>query len=138
MQSCVDALIQHRLPYGPVCRHNKAYLTIWKMGAPTKVKVLGWRCFNNILPSKEVLTKRGILANSNTNCIFCGTNTESLCHSLLHCHVSELVWREVANWIGFMNYKADNFKESFLIWCLEGKKNKVRKGKEGVMWLAIV
>lgn len=49
-----------------------------------------------------------------------------------------LAWRETVEWIGFGNYKARDIKESFTIWYSFGRKAKVRKGKEGVVWLAVI
>lgn len=75
--------------------------------------------------------------SSNNSCVFCLNEGESALQSLLCCRNVNLVWRDMAKWIGFHGYKVLHFKESFLKWFFFCKQVKLRKGKEGVLWLAI-
>src|SRR4051812_28366845 len=108
------------------------------MDVPTKIKSFGWRCFIDRLPTRRALSYRSILPFSNTSGVFCCLCEEIGGHMLLLCHSVNLVWRKIAEWIGFDNYKAEDIKESFMKWYKFGKKSKVRKGKEGVVWLAMI
>lgn len=55
----------------------------------------------------------------------------------LLCHNVNLVWRDIADWIGFVDYKAKNIKESFVKWYNFERKVKIWKDKEEVVWLAV-
>ena len=35
----------------------------WKLNLPSKIKVFLWRCFHDLLFSKEILNSRGIYQN---------------------------------------------------------------------------
>lgn len=82
---------------------------------------------------KDLLAIRGILSRPNFGCDFCSCVRESTLHSLLCCHIVDLVWRDMAEWVGFLVFKVLNFKESFLKWFYFCKQAKVRKGKEGLL-----
>ncbi|XP_058726223.1 uncharacterized protein LOC131597549 [Vicia villosa] len=129
VKSCYNVLNSEHCLCGPIGEFDKALSRVWKMDVPTKIKAFGWRCFIDRLPTRGALSHRGILPYSNTSCVFCCLCEESDGHTLLLCHNVNLVWREIAEWIGFDNYKAEGFKESFMKWYKFGKKAKVHKSK---------
>ncbi|XP_058747131.1 uncharacterized protein LOC131620130 [Vicia villosa] len=139
VSSCYNWLNLQHIPPGPDDRFHSAFSAIWKVEAPAKVKAFGWRCFLNKLPTKDSLLRKGILnSSSNLECAFCGDCHESLLHSFLSCRNSVIVWREMSDWVG-MNYQSfTNFKEGFCHWSSFCRKKKVKKGKEGIFWLAII
>ncbi|XP_058763979.1 uncharacterized protein LOC131637409 [Vicia villosa] len=118
-------------------KFDSAFKLVWKMETPIMIKVFAWKCFINKLPTRDALAFRGILPSSSSSCVFCCANGESSLHSLLLFHNASLVWKDIADCIGFEGYKAENFKESFLNWFSFSKNAKVRKGKEGVVWMAV-
>lgn len=109
---------------------------VWRLDVPLKVKAFRWRCFINKLPTKYHLTHIGIIPSSNTTCVFCSVVGETALHSLVSCHVARLVWRDMAEWVGFLSHRGLSFKESFLEWFNFYEQIKIRKSKEGVLWLA--
>ncbi|XP_058757653.1 uncharacterized protein LOC131630925 [Vicia villosa] len=111
IKSCVSIVNGVHLFSGPMDRHDSSYKSIWKMIVPLKVKVFSWKCFLNILPTKVALSKRGIAFPINNACVFCNDHEESSIHSLLCCNSVDLVWKDVDEWIGFVEYKEEDFKK---------------------------
>lgn len=78
---------------------------VWRMEAPLKVKSLGWKFFINKLLTRDLLILRGIINRSSaSSCIYYGVKDETSTHSLLLCHNSGLVWKDIADWIGLRDY----------------------------------
>ncbi|XP_058783440.1 uncharacterized protein LOC131658124 [Vicia villosa] len=102
-----------RIPLGPSEQHGVVFSKIWRLDAPLKVKAFGWKCFINKLPSKMQLAYRGILNLSNSSCVFYLAHEKSALHLLLLCSNIDLVWRDIADWIGFSDYRERSFKGSF-------------------------
>ncbi|XP_058733750.1 uncharacterized protein LOC131605409 [Vicia villosa] len=139
VSSCYAALCKMHIPYGPPGAFDMSYKSIWRVDVPLKIRAFGWKCFVNRIPSKVLLLKRGILSsNSNIACVFCGSYPESSVHLLLDCCEAELVWKEIAIWLGTNNCKANDFKESFSSWYNSCRKLNIKKGKAGGIWLAII
>ncbi|XP_058754722.1 uncharacterized protein LOC131627879 [Vicia villosa] len=138
VRSCYGSLIRRQIPYGPEGEFDKALKLVWKMKVPMKSKAFGWRSFINKLPTRGALFRKGVIPSPNVVCAFCRGIEETTVHLLLSCHCVDLVWRDIAEWIGFDNFKAGDIKESFLRWYNFSRKARVRKGKEGVVWLAVV
>ncbi|XP_058783485.1 uncharacterized protein LOC131658173 [Vicia villosa] len=138
--SCYDFIAGFSYPRGPLNRFEGAKDLIWKIQVPFKIKAFGWRLLINRLPTKDLLAYRGVnLSIDNSFCAFCGVIPESCEHSFFKCDKAKLVWREIAVWIG----KPENGAEeeclaSFMDWYLFCKKKKVKEGKCGVIWLAIL
>jgi hypothetical protein len=80
----------------------KAAITkLWKIDAPSKALVLGWRLLLDRLPTRSALNHRGILLNPNDLlCVFCSLHVEDSGHLFLSCQFSKEVWAEIANWVG--------------------------------------
>ncbi|XP_058783689.1 uncharacterized protein LOC131658411 [Vicia villosa] len=138
VSSCFRDICKIACPFGPVNRYDFIYSNIWKVEVPLKVKAFAWRCFKNKIPTRNLLLNRGVpLASSNLVCVFCEETNESPKHLLLDCRMAEAVWQNMALWLG-MNYeKPVEFMESFWVWSSFCHKQKVRRGKEGSIWLAI-
>ncbi|XP_058759378.1 uncharacterized protein LOC131632655 [Vicia villosa] len=116
-----------------------AYIAIWKVEAPLKVKAFSWRCFLNKVPTKDSLLSKGILnSSSNLECTFCDEFHESLYHSFLSCRNANIVWREMSDWIGMTFKSILDFKEDFWYWSSYCRAKKVKRGKEGIVWLGII
>lgn len=82
--SCYAAICNRYSKYGPPNRFGFVIPLIWKAEVPLKVKAFGWRCFKYRLPTKDLLSNRGIFPpSSNLFCFFCENIVESSIHSLL-------------------------------------------------------
>ncbi|XP_058761794.1 uncharacterized protein LOC131635206 [Vicia villosa] len=136
--SCFNEIRKLSFPFGPVNRFDFIYSLIWKVDVPLKVKAFGWRCFKYKIPTRNALLIRGIpLSSSNLVCVLCDESNESVPHLLLDWRIAEAVWFNMSLWIGMNLVKANDIMESFWNWnyfCFK----KVRKDKEGCIWLAIV
>ncbi|KAL4297303.1 hypothetical protein GQ457_12G022320 [Hibiscus cannabinus] len=62
------------------------YNTLWSLKLPAKVKITGWRFFNNFLPTAINLHNRRL--NVQLNCCLCDSASESVSHLLLECPFS--------------------------------------------------
>jgi hypothetical protein len=118
----------------------KAAITkLWKIDAPSKALVLGWRLLLDRLPTRSALHRRGILHNSNDLlCVFCSLHDEDSSHLFLTCQFSKGLWNEIANWIG------KNIITGIACWnhfLLFGNLARLKKGGGRVsrlIWLATV
>ncbi|KAE9591868.1 putative reverse transcriptase zinc-binding domain-containing protein [Lupinus albus] len=56
--------------------------SLWKSKAPSKVLTFVWRLFQDIIPTKDALSKRGVplLTNSGLLCSFCNDHSETSTH----------------------------------------------------------
>ncbi|KAF1866509.1 hypothetical protein Lal_00017892 [Lupinus albus] len=63
---------------------------LWKSNAPLKVLTFAWRLFQDIIPTKDVLLKRGIPLNNggDLHCVFCNDNPETANHLFSSCKLS--------------------------------------------------
>jgi hypothetical protein len=76
------------------------YKKVWHKLVPLKVAVFGWQVFQDRIPSKVNLCKRGIIDSSAVNCaMHCG-RVESSSHILFDCNIAHEVWMNICRWIG--------------------------------------
>jgi hypothetical protein len=101
VKSCYARLNDAR-PIEEIDVNVKAAITkLWKIDAPSKALVLGWRLLLDRLPTRSALNHRGILLNPNDLlCVFCSLHIEDSGHLFLTCQFSKGVWSEIANWVG--------------------------------------
>ena len=66
------------------------WATIWKLIAPSKVKIFLWRAFSGSLPSIENLELKRVVDDS--RCRICGEAGESILHALFVCQHAHDVW----------------------------------------------
>ncbi|XP_058722176.1 uncharacterized protein LOC131593629 [Vicia villosa] len=138
--SCYEFLAGFNYPFGPPNRFDVAKELIWKVQVPFKIKAFGWRLLINRLPTKDLLMCRGVsLSIENSLCAFCGTIPETCDHSFFKCKEAGVVWREIAVWVGKpVRGMEEECFQSFMDWYLFCKKKKVKEGKCGVIWFAIL
>ena len=53
---------------------------LWKLHIPNKIKVFRWRACQNVLPTRENLTRRRVIKDDGCEC--CKGNSESVLHVL--------------------------------------------------------
>lgn len=88
-------------PHLPICNH------IWNRAVPPKVSFFCWLAWKNKIKSAEFMHRISILDPSvSTNCTFCGYDSESASHVLLHCPFSWLIWSSIIHEWG-------------LSWCIQ-------------------
>ncbi|XP_058754374.1 uncharacterized protein LOC131627549 [Vicia villosa] len=74
---------------------------IWKECIPRKIHIFMWRVCINRIPTKDALSRRGILdASANLCCEFCKSHLESPSHLFFSCAVSSSIWRRIYLWMG--------------------------------------
>ncbi|XP_058732291.1 uncharacterized protein LOC131603867 [Vicia villosa] len=139
VSSCYYVLSRRHIPFGPANRYDSVFEHIWKAEVPLKVKAFRLRSFLNKIPTKDLLLNRGILnSSSNLDCVLCEELNETLLHSFLLCRNVAIVWKEMAEWIGLNFNSIDDFKENFWYWSNFCRAKKVKRGIEGIVWLAII
>ncbi|XP_058766944.1 uncharacterized protein LOC131640567 [Vicia villosa] len=120
-------------------RCSKALKIMWSSAIPYSIKAFLWRCFLDRIPTKVQLNRRGMnFSSSELNCALCKDTAESISHVLFLCPVSSLVWRNIANWIDFDTSYCGNIWEDFLSWSDYGRKSKVKRRKESIVWAAVI
>ena len=63
---------------------------MWKLKIPNKIKVLGWRSYLNILPTRENLARRRIVEDA--RCGVCFLTAETEYHALWKCRLAQDIW----------------------------------------------
>lgn len=76
---------------------NEVSKFIWNPLVPRKVNVCLWRMYLDHLPSRENLTKRGVILNS-LSCLFCSSDMENLEHCLFNCPKIKPIWLKCWSW----------------------------------------
>ena len=99
----------------PIC-DKKVWKAIWKMQVPPKVKNFIWQACRNVLPTKQALMRRKIIADP--ICERCKLVVEDVEHALWSCPELDVVWADRVLWdfkheIGFSGVK------EMLSWMVE-------------------
>ncbi|KAF4346609.1 hypothetical protein F8388_011696 [Cannabis sativa] len=66
---------------------------IWSSKLIPKMKNFIWRVFNQWIPTKVELTKRGM--SLDTTCVWCKEHEENICHALWLCPKVQKIWKLV-------------------------------------------
>jgi hypothetical protein len=107
----------------------KIFSTIWESPAPSKVIAFSWQLIYDRLPTKDNLFSRGVLLQaSDTNCVWCGQNTESSKHLFLHCYKAIRVWYEVCKWLGVLIIMPPDIMTLLDCFCGVARNKKAKKG----------
>ncbi|KAL0012535.1 hypothetical protein SO802_007643 [Lithocarpus litseifolius] len=76
------------------CSSGSAGMDVWmkllKLNVPCKIKIFGWRAYQNILPTHVNLAQRKIIEN--TCCVLCQRAPENGIHALWECSVAQGIW----------------------------------------------
>jgi len=114
----------------------EVFQLLWKAKAFPNVLTTAWRALLDRLPTRECLTRRGVMLDSNL-CVFCQIKVESCQHLFMECDVVVRVWELCYRWIGILSAQhneLNNHFESFCLVQLSKKQNMVWKG----IWAALV
>lgn len=113
--SCYSYHERFQTPYGPPNKCDEDFWLLWKMEVSSKIKAFGWRRFHNKLPTKDLLSLRGIsLPLDNLNCILCGVDLENSRRLFLDCWVVKKIRNEIAFWVGIGDRKEEECLLSFM------------------------
>ncbi|GAV69995.1 zf-RVT domain-containing protein [Cephalotus follicularis] len=63
---------------------------LWSLNIPPKIRLFGWKCCRNILPTNLSLAKR--MPQKDPMCRICQGEEESIMHALFHYHWASKVW----------------------------------------------
>ena len=127
------------------CVGKEVWATLWKLQIPNMIKVFGWRACNDILPTKQNLSKRKIIEDE--MCHICMRFPESAIHALWECEVAKDVWAGslkilqkgvsgLADFTHLMEYLLDRIElhdmEEFLVqaWQIWNQRNWVVYGRK--------
>ncbi|KAF1893230.1 hypothetical protein Lal_00001676 [Lupinus albus] len=80
------------------------YQQLWKAKAPLKVISFAWRLFQDIIPSKDILLRRGVpLINGGCAfCSFCNAQFESSRHLFFSCSFSYSILQLIYKWLDIL------------------------------------
>ncbi|XP_075640347.1 uncharacterized protein LOC142612108 [Castanea sativa] len=71
-------------------KNNMIWSRLWKLRIPNKTKIFGWRASQDILPTRENLTKHQLLKDD--TCQLFMRESKSMLHALWSCAVAGDVW----------------------------------------------
>ncbi|XP_058764714.1 uncharacterized protein LOC131638187 [Vicia villosa] len=111
---------------------------IWNKAIPSKVSCLVWRVLQNRIPTKDNLARRGILSNSQLDCVGeCGRE-ESVSHIFFECPKFAGAWSVICNWLGVhSNLHNDGWQHLEQFEGLLGTQRKLSL-KLRIIWAACV
>jgi len=80
--------------------HDAVSEGVWHKSVPLKISICARRLFHNICPTKDNLTRHGIIPIDSQLCVSgCGQN-ESANHLIIHCPIFGFLWQQVKGWFG--------------------------------------
>ncbi|GAU25119.1 hypothetical protein TSUD_274080 [Trifolium subterraneum] len=75
--------------------------SIWRSPAPSKVIAFSWKLLRNRIPTRDCLSRRGILAaGGSRECVHCQGREETALHLFLFCDFAFRVWSAIFQWLG--------------------------------------
>ncbi|XP_058759055.1 uncharacterized protein LOC131632268 [Vicia villosa] len=101
---------------------------------PLKVSVLAWRVWQNRIPTRDNLVKRGILVDSQNSCPFGCDEEESVSHIFFECPLAWNAWSEVLRWLGFLYVSHNSALQNFDHFAGISSGGKVLKDRLSVIW----
>ncbi|XP_058767266.1 uncharacterized protein LOC131640928 [Vicia villosa] len=117
----------------------KAFNAMWSTDVSYSIRAFVWKCFLNMVPTKDQLTRRRIpLSTSDLNRVLCSEVHESLNNLLFFYPILVLVWKNMASWIGLVpNFDPCTWRK-FTLWGDCVRKTRTRRRNEGIIWAAVV
>ncbi|KAL2940044.1 hypothetical protein RDABS01_001426, partial [Bienertia sinuspersici] len=95
-------------PATQVVENRTLWQSLWKIHAPPKVKIFGWKVLHGGSSVKEKLRVRGMEVD--VRCPMCGSYEESILHMLVRYPEVELIWRYTPLRLEFMQGSTSSFK----------------------------
>ncbi|KAL2940033.1 hypothetical protein RDABS01_001415, partial [Bienertia sinuspersici] len=95
-------------PATQVVENRTLWQSLWKIHAPPKVKVFGWKVLHGGISVKEKLRVRGMEVD--VRCLMCGSYEESILHMLVRHPEVELIWQYSPLRLEFMQGSTSSFK----------------------------
>ncbi|CAI8612012.1 unnamed protein product [Vicia faba] len=108
----------------------------WSSLIPSKVSVLAWRVWQNKIPTRDNLVKRGILVESQNPCPFGCCSEESVAHTFFECPLAWTAWSEVLRWLSFSSVIHNSAFQNFIQFAGFSIRGRVFKDRISVLWFA--
>ena len=104
----------HYITYTSATSDRSRVDTIWLKHIPSKVSLLVWRLFQNRLPTKDNLVRRGILLHMDGACAVSCDIIESASQLFLHCSTYSQLWSNVRNWFDIYSVSSGELRHHFI------------------------
>jgi len=115
-----------------------AVKSLWHKDIPLKVVVFAWRLFQNRLPTKDNLFRRGAINHDSCLCVAGCGSLETLDHLFFHCSFFGSVWNNILHWIGLSMALPFVASDHFNQFDFGGGGPRVRHSFMCVIWFATV
>ncbi|GMI92896.1 hypothetical protein HRI_002958900 [Hibiscus trionum] len=117
---------------------HPSWKLIWANLAPPKVESFVWRAFQDRIPTRVGLLKRGIVAPSEAKCAFCEVELKAVNHVLLHCNLSWRIWARWSNMWQVDCCFPNSIEDLLIEWVQAPIKEKAKAvwcmGFFGILW----
>lgn len=123
---------------GGVTEEQRKLAAAWNGLVPLKVAVLVWRLFQNRIPSKDNLCRRGVLAESQSGCVNgCGV-VETASHLIFECPASIELWQKILLWLNHSSALHNNALQNLNQFAGLAGWSRVHVARISVIWFACV
>ena len=112
--------------------------SLWHKDVPLKVVLFAWRLFQDRLPTKDNLHRRGVLDRDSMLCVARCGSFESSQHLFLHCNIFRAVWYFIYRWLGVSAVIPAQVTDHFNQFSVSGGIAKTRCSIAQVIWYATV
>jgi hypothetical protein len=139
VKSTYGAIVKLFVPMDPIeLSDSKAFSSLWKCFAPSKVRVFAWQLLLQRIPTRLNLIRRHVtLPEGESCCVWCGIEPESVLHLFLYCEFARKVWEKVFSWLRF-DFILPHSLFSILNFLVGSTKKKLKKGGLVTIWMAAV
>jgi len=112
--------------------------SLWHKDVPLKVGLLVWRLFQDRLPTKDNLFRRGVLDQNSLDCIAGCGSAKSSAHLFLHCNFFGSVWHLIYGWLDISAVLPQFLPDHFIQFSYIDRSEKVWRSISQVIWFATV
>jgi len=112
--------------------------SLWHKDVPLKVALFAWHLFQDRLPTKDNLHRRGVLDRESMLWVAGCGSVESSQHLFLHCNIFGVVWYFIYRWLGISAVIPAQVTDHFNQFSISGSIAKTRCSISQVIWYATV
>jgi len=108
---------------------------VWHSHVPLKVSILAWRLLRDRLPTKNNLLRRGILQQTDIQCVMGCSVEETVPHVFFHCSFFGTLWQHMRQWLRVSGADLYTTQDHFLQFTNVLGSSRTRTSFMQLLWL---